>query len=83
MFRTAIFAAAIVAAAPALAQSEPVGDYAEVNGMRMYYEVSGKGEPIVVLPGAHMSIIQWARSSPCSPRPTRSTPSTGPESPKI
>lgn len=64
MFRTALFAAALVAAAPALAQSEPVGEYADVNGMRMYYEVSGEGEPIIVLPGAHMNIISMGAIIP-------------------
>lgn len=28
------------------------GNYAEVNGLRMYYEVYGKGEPLLLLPGA-------------------------------
>jgi pimeloyl-ACP methyl ester carboxylesterase len=64
MFRTAIFAAALMVAAPAFAQSEPVGDYADVNGMRMYYEVSGEGEPIVVLPGAHMNITTMGEIIP-------------------
>ena len=32
------------------------GDYAEVNGLRMYYEVHGSGEPLVLLHGAYMSI---------------------------
>lgn len=32
------------------------GDYAEVNGLRMYYEVHGTGEPLVVLHGAYMTI---------------------------
>ncbi|WP_172123441.1 alpha/beta hydrolase [Devosia sp. 919] len=64
MLRTVIFAAGLVVAAPSLAQSEPAGDYAEVNGMRMYYEVSGEGEPIVVLPGAHMNIITMGRIIP-------------------
>jgi pimeloyl-ACP methyl ester carboxylesterase len=64
MFRTAIFAALLVAAAPALAQSGAAGDYAEVNGMRMYYEVSGEGDPVVVLPGAHMNIITMGKIIP-------------------
>lgn len=41
MFRIATFAAALIMAAPAYAQSEAAGAYADVNGMRMYYEVSG------------------------------------------
>ena len=55
MFRTALLAAAaLVAAGSALAQ--PAGDRVEVNGMQMYYEVSGEGEPIIVLHGGHMNI---------------------------
>ena len=34
----------------------PAGQRAKVNGMQMYYEVSGKGEPLVVLHGAYMNI---------------------------
>ena len=30
--------------------------YAEVNGLRMYHEVHGTGEPLVVLHGAYMTI---------------------------
>ena len=33
-----------------------LADTADVNGMSMYYEVSGEGEPIVVLHGAYMNI---------------------------
>ncbi len=40
----------------ALADSTLQNGYAEVNGMRMYYEISGEGEPIVVLHGAYMNI---------------------------
>jgi pimeloyl-ACP methyl ester carboxylesterase len=39
-----------------LAQTEPVGDRVEVNGMQMYYEVSGEGDPLIVLHGAYMNI---------------------------
>jgi pimeloyl-ACP methyl ester carboxylesterase len=56
MFRTTLMAACLMAAGPALAQSEPVGDRIEVNGMEMYYEVSGAGDPLVVLHGAYMNI---------------------------
>lgn len=48
--------ATLALTAAAFAQAEPVGDYAEVNGMRMYYEVSGEGEPLIVLHGAYMNI---------------------------
>ena len=56
MFRTALFAAALFAAAPAFAQSEPSGNRVEVNGMQVYYEVSGEGDPLIVLHGAYMNI---------------------------
>ena len=32
------------------------GTYADVNGMRMYYEIRGKGTPLIVLHGAYMNI---------------------------
>src|ERR687883_2066652 len=32
------------------------GNYAEVNGLNMYYEIHGTGEPLVVLHGAYMTI---------------------------
>lgn len=56
MLRTILIAASLIAAAPVFAQAEPVGDYADVNGMRLYYEVSGAGEPLIVLHGAYMNI---------------------------
>ncbi len=57
MFRTAvIIAATTLLTSTAFAQSEPKGDTVEVNGMQMYYEVSGSGDPLVVLHGAYMNI---------------------------
>ena len=32
------------------------GDYASVNGLRMYYEVHGQGRPLVLLHGAYMTV---------------------------
>src|SRR5215210_134463 len=32
------------------------GNYAEVNGLEMYYEIHGTGEPLVMLHGAYMTI---------------------------
>src|ERR687894_388949 len=32
------------------------GDYAEVNGLRMYYEDYGEGRPLVLLHGAYMTV---------------------------
>jgi pimeloyl-ACP methyl ester carboxylesterase len=56
MFRIALTAAALLVTGPALAETKPVGDRVEVNGMQMYYEVSGDGDPLIVLHGAYMNI---------------------------
>lgn len=56
MFRTAFAAAILLMTGQAFAQTEPTGDRVEVNGMQMYYEVSGEGDPLVVLHGAYMNI---------------------------
>ena len=36
--------------------AEPVAGRVKINGMQMYYEVSGAGDPLVVLHGAYMNI---------------------------
>ena len=38
------------------AQQKPTTGYAPVNGLKMYYEVHGNGEPVVLLHGAFMTI---------------------------
>ena len=38
------------------AQQTPTTGYAPVNGLKMYYEVHGSGEPVVLLHGAFMTI---------------------------
>ena len=43
---------------------ESEGNYASVNGMKMYYEVSGKGDPLIVLHGAYMNIISMGEIIP-------------------
>src|SRR5215212_8103876 len=40
------------------------GDYAEVNGLRMYYEVHGEGLPLVLLHGAYMTVEAMASILP-------------------
>lgn len=44
-------------------QQKPVTGYASVNGLKMYYEIRGQGEPVVMLHGAFMAIsgdwIDW------------------------
>src|SRR5450631_2397958 len=43
------------------AQQKPTTGYAPVNGINMYYEVHGSGEPVVLLHGAFMTITNnWA-----------------------
>jgi pimeloyl-ACP methyl ester carboxylesterase len=56
MIRTALAAAVLLVASPAFAQTEPAGARVAVNGMQMYYETSGEGDPLIVLHGAYMNI---------------------------
>lgn len=57
MRRLAITTAAILLSATAVfAQSEPETGTVPVNGMEMYYEASGEGDPLIVLHGAYMTI---------------------------
>jgi len=39
-------------------------NYADVNGMKMYYEVSGEGDPLIVLTGAYMDIMSMGKIIP-------------------
>ena len=44
-------------------QQKPARGYAPVNGLKMYYEIRGQGEPVVLLHGAFMAIsnnFHWA-----------------------
>jgi pimeloyl-ACP methyl ester carboxylesterase len=43
--------------------------YADVNGLRMYYEVHGNGKPLVLLHGSFMTIpLNWSRFIPAFAR---------------
>jgi pimeloyl-ACP methyl ester carboxylesterase len=43
-----------------VAQQKPTTGYAPVNGVKMYYEIHGSGEPVVLLHGAFMAITdEW------------------------
>ncbi len=55
MHRSGIMAAAFLLAAVSTAAAQE-GKRVAVNGMQMYYEVSGQGAPLVVLHGAYMDI---------------------------
>ena len=56
MFRTAPIAAVLLLTGCPPTEAPAIGNYVEVNGMRMYYEVSGTGDPLIVLHGAYMNI---------------------------
>ena len=56
MFRTLFAAASLLLGAAVATDAQATGKRVAVNGMQMYYEVSGAGEPIVVLHGAYMNI---------------------------
>src|SRR5881628_3596277 len=51
----ALFLTTIVPAIVSAREAPTVG-YAPVNGLKMYYEISGSGEPVVLLHGAFMAI---------------------------
>ena len=55
MFRIALIAALLLTSS-AVAESQATGKRVAINGMQMYYEVSGTGDPLVVLHGAYMNI---------------------------
>lgn len=56
MFRPALAALGLFIATQAFAQNAPESNTIEINGMQMYYEKSGAGDPLVVLHGAYMNI---------------------------
>jgi len=56
MFRTVVTAASLLLGAAVVTNAQATGKRVAVNGMQMYYEVSGAGDPIVVLHGAYMNI---------------------------
>lgn len=59
MFRMVFISVAMLLAGCAAAGPKPAevrGQRVDVNGMQMYYEVSGQGAPLVVLHGAYMNI---------------------------
>jgi pimeloyl-ACP methyl ester carboxylesterase len=58
MVRDALSAATLLltTTATGVAQARAVGARVPVRGMQMYYEVSGRGDPLIVLHGAYMTI---------------------------
>jgi pimeloyl-ACP methyl ester carboxylesterase len=60
-------ALALLISAVTFAQSDTEAvqtGYADVNGLSMYYEIHGTGEPLVVLHGAYMSILTMGEIIP-------------------
>jgi hypothetical protein len=59
MKRTTIFLSMLVTmllSGVVSGQQKPITGYAPVNGLKMYYEIHGSGEPVVLLHGAFMAI---------------------------
>ena len=52
----ATIAMTILLAGVVSGQQKPATGYAPVNGLKMYYEIHGSGEPVVLLHGAFMAI---------------------------
>jgi pimeloyl-ACP methyl ester carboxylesterase len=53
--KTTAFILTLLVSAAVSAQ-EPTTGYAPVNGLQMYYEIDGKGDPVVLLHGSFMTI---------------------------
>ena len=62
--KTAAFTLVLFLSAAVSAQQQPTTDYAPVNGLQMYYEVHGSGDPappVLLLHGSFMTITNnWA-----------------------
>src|SRR6266436_8695624 len=54
--KTTAFLLTMLVPAVVSAQQKPTTGYAPVNGLKMYYEVHGSGDPVVLLHGAFMAI---------------------------
>jgi pimeloyl-ACP methyl ester carboxylesterase len=55
MFRRTLIAAVLLLTAATFASAQ-TGRRVKINGMQLYYEVSGAGDPLIVLHGAYMNI---------------------------
>jgi pimeloyl-ACP methyl ester carboxylesterase len=64
MIRLALPALPLLLMVANVAAAQAVGHRVSVNGMRLYYEVSGKGDPLIVLHGAYMNIPQMGAIIP-------------------
>src|SRR5690242_12683604 len=64
MVLRAMFAASILLSFATVVNAQSNGQRVAVNGMQMYYEVSGSGDPLIVLHGAYMNIPQMGAIIP-------------------
>src|SRR5688500_13622367 len=61
IMKTTAFLPTMLLSAVVSAQQAPTTGYAPVNGLKMYYEIHGSGEPVVLLHGAFMAITDdWS-----------------------
>jgi pimeloyl-ACP methyl ester carboxylesterase len=63
-FSKLVFVLLVLSSSSLYSQQKSNGKYADVNGMKMYYEVSGEGDPLIVLTGAHMDIMSMGKIIP-------------------
>src|SRR6202171_1683955 len=54
--KTTAFLLTMLVPAVVSAQQKPTTGYAPVNGLKMYYEIHGNGDPVVLLHGSFMTI---------------------------
>ena len=60
--KTTAFLLTMLVPAVVSAQQKPTTGYAPVNGLKMYYEVHGSSDPVVLLHGSFMTITNnWTR----------------------
>jgi pimeloyl-ACP methyl ester carboxylesterase len=56
ILRTTLLVLPVLLSGNDVADAQAVGHRVKVNGMQMYYEVSGRGDPLIVLHGAYGNI---------------------------
>jgi len=64
MFRTVLIAVALLMAGSTPAAPKSEEHRVKINGMQMYYEISGQGDPLIVLHGAYMNIPSMGATIP-------------------
>jgi pimeloyl-ACP methyl ester carboxylesterase len=64
MFRRNLIVVLLLFTSATLANAQATGQRVNVNGMQTYYEVSGTGDPLIVLHGAYMNIPQMGAIIP-------------------